>query len=460
MGHNCGLFGVAGDPDAAHRTYLGLTALQHRGQEGSGITSSDGQSIFSHRGSGFVDKVFSGKKFKDLPGNIAIGHNRYGTSGKGDHPQPVMGDFTMAHNGTIPDTTKLEEFLDSKNISTRGLNDSEMIHSATSYYTKRGSSLEEAIIDAQPLFADGAYSLLFMNKDQIIAVRDQHGIRPLSIGQSDGSWIFSSETCALDTIRASHIDNVKAGEMVIAETGQTELRRIQLFDGHETMSADEYYYIDKPNSKLGGQSIQIVRKRMGVILAREEGGIDADLVIGVPDSGIPAALGYAQESGILYDVGIISDRYVGRTFITPGQDERKKAVARKLHPIPEIVDGKRLIVGDDSIVRGTTAMKYVQDLRDAGAMEVHLRIPTPPIIYPNFYGLDTPKQENLFAYGKSLEEMRRILGVDSLRFVSLDGMVEAIGVPAENLDLSCFNGDYPVPIGKRRAEVVFDMHNR
>lgn len=459
----CAVFGIydGGGADVAEATAMGLFALQHRGQESSGVTSSDGDTIFDHRRGGLVAQIYDETvfDFASLPGPIALGHNRYGTSsrklGPDAHIQPIIsGDrsFSLAHNGNIPDTTALETFLDSKGIRNPQDNDTEMMHAAVAYYVSRGASLEDGLREAAPLFT-GAYSLLAMDNERLIALRDPKGIRPLSIGRYNGAYVFSSETTGLDIIGAGNLRDVRPGEMVIVDQGG--FRSEQIAPGEQRLDIFEYVYFAHPGSNLLERNVSVVRGRFGEILAQEHPA-DADLVVPVPLTAEPAAIGFHDASGIPLKQGIVKNRYVGRTFITPGEKQRSNAINQKLHAIPEVVGGQRVVVVDDSIVRGATSRNIVRMLREAGAREVHMRITSPPIYYPDFYGIDTPRQESLLASKRSIEEMRQFINADSLGYLSLEGMMRAVGVPEGMLSTSSFTGEYPVDIGRRREEVVFD----
>ena len=463
INEKCGIFGVFGQGlEAARLTHPGLFALQHRGQESSGIVSSTGNEMYFHKGRGLVSRVYSDGDLDCLPGHMAIGHNRYATSGGSthEHNQPVIrslsGDgeyIALAHNGNLPTSEKLEEFLLAQNIDATVLNDSEMMTEALRSYLLKGFSLEEAVQASYPLF-DGAFSLLCMTKDQLVVVRDSHGIRPLSMARLNGGVIFSSETCAIDTIGASFERDILPGEMVVVDGSGT--RNIQIKLGTQKLDLFEFVYFARPDSILLGQRVNEVRRRAGMKLA-EESFIDADVVIPVPDSAIPVALGYSERSGIRVDFGLAKNRYIHRTFIEPEQHLREKEVEMKLIPIPEVLKGKRVIVLDDSIVRGTTQMKLVEILRRAGAKEVHVRISSPPVRFPDFYGIDTPRQQNLIAATKSIEEIRAFIKADSLAYLSFDGLIEATGVPKEMFCTSCFTGHYPIDIGKRAKELTLAL---
>lgn len=457
-GEKCAVFGIYSNSlDNSHITAKGLFSLQHRGQESSGITTSDGENIYSHRKTGLVSQVYDEESLNSLVGNIAIGHNRYATysrRGGQEHLQPVIDEdrtFTLAHNGNLPDTAKIEAFLDEKGVQTDTLNDTEMMHAAILYYVKKGASLDDAILDAVPLFT-GAFSLLAMDKEKIVAIRDKNGIRPFSIGSLNGGYVFSSETCALDTVGARFVRAVNPGEMVVAN--ENGLLSVEFGQADQKLDIFEFVYFSRPDSILMGKSVYQARKNFGKILA-EEHPIKGDIVIPVPDSGVPAANGYSQVSGIPFEEGLIKNRYIGRTFITPGQDKRSEDVALKLNPLPDVLHNKRVIVVDDSIVRGTTSKRLVKRIRDAGAREVHLVITSPPVKFPDFYGIDTPSQRELIGANKTIEEMRRFISADSLSFLSIEGMIKATGLPGEVFSTSCFTGEYPIDIGKRRKEISY-----
>lgn len=460
INEKCGIFGVYGQGlEAARLTHPGLFALQHRGQESSGIVSSTGHEMYLRKGRGLVAQVYSREDLDSLPGHLAIGHNRYSTS-KGstpEHNQPVIrplvrdGEYiALAHNGNLPTTNALEEFLLQKNIDISSLNDSEMMAEAIKRYLLKGSSLDEAVLAAYPLF-NGAFSMLCMTKDQLVAVRDSYGIRPLSMARLNGGVFFSSETCAIDTIGASFERDILPGEMVVVDRSGT--RNIQIKDGTQNLDLFEFVYFARPDSILLGQRVNEVRFRSGVMLA-EESFIDADVVIPVPDSAIPVAEGYSERSGIKLRHALMKNRYIHRTFIEPEQHLREREVEMKLIPIPEVLRGRRVIVLDDSIVRGTTQKRLVEILRRAGAKEVHVRISSPPVRFPDFYGIDTPNQYNLIAATKNVEGIRQYIGADSLAFLSFHGLIEATGVPKEMFCTSCFTGQYPINIGDRAKELI------
>lgn len=457
----CGIFGVTGAGfEAARLVHPGLWALQHRGQESSGIASSDGKKIYLHKGMGLVAHVFSEEHLKKLKGYLAIGHNRYSTSGDSvvSHAQPILektknGSIALVHNGNLPSTKTLEEFLTSKKISIKGLNDSEMIAKAVACYVKDGKTLEQAIIAAYPLFT-GVFCLLIMDEKKVIALRDSFGIRPLCLGKLNGGFIVASETCALDIIGAKFLREVKPGEMVIID--DKGLKSIQVKKGKPNLDIFEFVYFARPDSYLMGKSVDLVRQNLGRELALENN-IKADIVIPVPDSAIPAAIGFSRQSGIPFEMGLIKNRYIHRTFISPEEHTRHKAVQQKLNPMKHILSGKSVIVIDDSIVRGTTSKQIIRMIRIAGAKKIHLLISSPPVKFPDFYGINTPNQKELIAAVKNIDQIAKELGVDSLHYLSMEGLLRAVGLPENLLCTACFTGKYPVSIGEKAKEVDFSI---
>ncbi len=458
----CGIFGVYGKGfEAARLVHPGLWALQHRGQESSGIASSDGKKIYLHKGIGLIAHVFSEEDLKKLKGHLAIGHNRYSTSGDSwdKHSQPILVNvkdgkhIVVAHNGNLPSTKKLEEFFREKKIDAKKLNDSEMIANAIGVYVSEGKTLEEAIGLAYPLFT-GVFCLLIMDEKKIVAVRDSFGIRPLCLGKLNGGFVVASETCALDIIGAKFVREVKPGEMIIIS--DKGLKSIQIEKGNQKMDTFEYVYFARPDSYILGKSVDQVRQNLGMELAKEVK-IDADIVIPVPDSAIPAAIGFSRQSGIPFEMGLIKNRYIHRTFISPEAHTRHKIVQLKLNPMRHILEGKRVIVVDDSIVRGTTSKQIIKMIRDTGAKEVHLVVSSPPVKFPDFYGINTPDQKELIAAVKKIPEIEKELGVDSIHYLSLEGLIRAIGLPEDILCTSCFTGNYPIDIGERAKEIDFTI---
>jgi amidophosphoribosyltransferase len=452
----CGVFGaVTGSRYAERLTYYGLFALQHRGQESSGIASMVEGDFNHHAGEGLVAHVYHQAALDGLKSHMAIGHNRYATSGEtGDaHLQPIVdreAGFAFAHNGNLPSTATLEAFLTAHGLAHEGLNDSHMMAAAIGYYVRRGQSLVEAIEAAWPLFT-GAFSCVAMDAEGVVGFRDECGIRPLSIGRLDDGYAIASETCAFDTVGAAFLRDVKPGEIVSITAKGVKHR--QIAPSRTALDIFEYVYFARPDSLVMGRKVNEVRRAMGRNLAREYP-IKADVVIPVPDSAIPAALGYAQASGIRFDQGFIKNRYIHRTFIRPTQEMRERDVKTKLNPVPEALMGKDVIVIDDSIVRGTTTAQIVDMLHGAGVQSVHVLVSSPPVKYPDFYGINTPRQEDLIAARMSVDEIRRHIGATTLGYLSLEGTVRATGWPKSKLNTSCFDGVYPIGIGERARDVL------
>jgi amidophosphoribosyltransferase len=456
LNEKCAVFGIYGaqDNDAARTTYYGLWALQHRGQESSGIVSSDNTQLYRHAGSGLVANVYRTKDIESLKGSIAIGHNRYATSGGEDdfYNQPFLhskAHFAFAHNGNLPDTTKLEAFLKKSKVATSRLNDSRMMEKAIGYFISQGLNLEQAIIQSYPLFT-GVFSAVAMDAEKLVAFRDECGVRPLCIGTLGDAYVVASETCAFDTVGATYLRDVQPGELVVID--KNGISSHQVVAGRQKLDIFEFVYFARPDSMLMGQRVNKVRENFGREMAAEFS-IDADVVVPVPDSSIPVGLGYAQASGIPFDMGLIKNRYIHRTFIQPTAEMRRRDVRMKLNPVKESLEGKRVILVDDSIVRGTTMRQVVQMIRDAGARELHVCISSPPVMYPDFYGINTPDQNDLIAARMSIEEIRDFLGADSLNHLSLDATVRATEIPASQFSMSCFDGVYPVAIGEREKDV-------
>lgn len=448
----CGIFGVIGARDAAAMTALGLHALQHRGQEACGIVSLDGQEFYAHRGIGHVAQVFNDNiLFEQLPGSVASGHVRYATTGGSGlrNVQPLFADlaaggFSIAHNGNISNAMTLKRELVSKGSIFQSTSDTEVIIHliATSRYHK----LLDRFVDALRM-VEGAYSLICMTPKRLIACRDPLGIRPLVMGKIGDAVVFASETVALDVVGAEFVREVEPGEIVEVRTDGRITSHRPFAETSPRPCIFEHVYFSRPDSVMGGQSVYEVRRQIGAELAREAP-VEADLVVPVPDSGVPAAIGYAQQSGIPFGLGIIRSHYVGRTFIQPSDGARHADVKRKHNANRALVKGKRIVLIDDSIVRGTTSMKIVQMMRDAGAAEVHMRIASPPTSYSCFYGVDTPEREKLLAARMDVAEMTSFIGADSLEFVSIDGLYRAVGEKSRNAGCpqhcdACFTGDYP-----------------
>ncbi len=441
----CGIFGIFGHDEAANLTYLGLHALQHRGQESAGIVSGDGEGLHVHRQMGLVADVFSAEALAKLPGRLAIGQVRYSTAGVSQlkNAQPFMvqyagGGLAIAHNGNLVNADQLREDLGKRGAIFQSDSDTEAIIHLIAH--SRGTTLEEKIGDALSQ-AQGAYSLLLLTPHKLVAVRDSFGFRPLVLGRLKNAYVVASETTALDLIEAEFIRELEPGEMLsIDETGLHSSRPFSATRLGRCVF--ELVYFAKPDSMLFGMSVYEVRKKLGIQLAREQPA-DADLVIAVPDSGVPAAIGYAHQSGIPYDVGLIRSHYVGRTFIEPQQSIRHFGVKLKLSAVREVLRGKRVVVVDDSIVRGTTSRKIVKMIKDAGATEVHLRISSPPTRWPCYYGIDTPSRQELIASSHSVEEIAKYVTADSIGYLSLEGLGEAVGDRSSSTFCNaCFSGQY------------------
>src|SRR3989344_5216155 len=436
----CGIVGIYGKNLPISRlAFFALFALQHRGQEASGITTNDGDKLRTHKGAGLVAQVYKEKDIENLKGYIGIGHNRYSTSGGGalDHAQPVVNKeetFALAHNGNLPSVKLLEEFLASHKILKQNRSDSELITDAINYYIQEGNSIEESMEKVFPLLS-GSFSLVIMDKNNLVAVRDAYGMRPLALGKIDEGYIIVSETCALHTIGATFEREIEPGEMVVING--RGIKSVQLAKPTPNHDIFEYVYFARPDSVLNGKLIYEVRKNFGVTLAKEFK-IRADAIVPVPDTATPVALGYSVASGIPIEMALVKNRYVHRTFIEPDQKSRRHSVALKLIPLPQVLKDKKIIVIDDSIVRGNTCKRLVETFFKSGVKEVHLVISSPPIRFPDFYGIDTPKQDQLIASSKTVEEIREFLGATSLHFLSFDGMIKSIGLPKEHLSTSCF----------------------
>jgi amidophosphoribosyltransferase len=450
----CGVFGIFGHPDAAAITALGLHALQHRGQESTGIVTFDGVRFHSERRLGLVGDAFSDERvIANLPGASAIGHNRYSTTGETvlRNVQPLFseitgGGFAVCHNGNLTNGLTLREGLIRDGAICQSTSDTEVILHLVA--RSRKNRFIDRFIDALRQI-EGAYALVGITNKKVVGARDPLGIRPLVIGELDGRYILASETCALDIIGARHVRDVKNGEVVVITQEGIE-SHFPFPPQPMRPCIFEYIYFSRPDSIVNGRPIYSLRKAMGMELAREAQTF-ADVVVPVPDSGVPAALGFAQESGIPYELGIIRNHYVGRTFIEPTQSIRALGVRMKHSANRAVVEGKRIVLIDDSIVRGTTSVKIVRMMREAGASEVHFRISSPPIRFPDFYGIDTPIRDNLLAATHDLEEMRAYIGCDSLAFLSIEGLYRAMGEKARDprrpqFTDHCFTGDYPTPL--------------
>lgn len=454
LNEECGVVGVWGHQDAAQVAYYGLHALQHRGQEGAGIVTSDGSKLSISKGEGLVTEIFTAEKMQELSGSgkAAIGHVRYATAGGGGYQnvQPLLfqsytGGLALAHNGNLVNANQLRAQLESQGSIFQTTSDTEVL----AHLIKRSTftNLKEAVKNALSLIK-GAYAFVILTETEMILAMDPHGLRPLSLGKIGDAYVAASETVALDIVGAEFVRDIEPGELVVInDSGITS----EFFSksGQRAMCMMEYVYFSRPDSIIDGINVHAARKRMGKQLAREAQ-IEADIVTGVPDSSISAAIGYAEEAGIPYEMGLIKNRYVGRTFIQPSQSLREQGVKMKLSPVRGVVEGKRVIMVDDSIVRGTTSRRIVKMLKEAGAKEVHVVISSPPIKNPCFYGIDTSRKEELIANSKSVEEIRKIIEADSLTFLSAEGMVEAVARPFEGETggacLACFTGNYPTEI--------------
>ncbi|MDA8121205.1 MAG: amidophosphoribosyltransferase [Deltaproteobacteria bacterium] len=451
----CGIFGVMGHPEAANLAYLGLYALQHRGQESAGIACSDGEVITFHKEMGLVADIFSEDILARLPGHTAIGHVRYSTTGSSElkNAQPFVVDFesgsiAVSHNGNLVNAHLLKQELEVGGSIFQSTMDTEVIVHLIAR-SKRGR-IEDRIVDALSQVR-GAYSLLFITRDKLIAVRDPHGIRPMVLGKIKGGHVVCSESCALDLIEGELVRDVEPGEMIVIDQRGLQSSR-PFFPAPPHFCIFEYIYFARPDSVFGGVTVYDVRKRLGTELSRAHP-VDADVVIPVPDSGVPAAIGYSEESGIPFQMGLIRNHYVGRTFIEPQQSIRHFGVKIKLNAVKGVVEGKRVVVVDDSIVRGTTGRKIIKMIRAAGAREIHVRISSPPTAFPCYYGIDTPLRRDLIAATHNLDEINTYLTSDTLGYLTIDGLRACIprGEKKGYCD-SCFSGDYPVPLDVQESD--------
>jgi amidophosphoribosyltransferase len=442
----CGVFGVFGHKDAAKLTYFGLYALQHRGQESTGIVSSTGKSIYEHKGMGLVPEVFNEINVNMLYGHIAIGHVRYSTTGSSiaKNAQPFVVSHSgktlaIAHNGNLTNARRVRTDLEKKGSIFQTTMDSEIIVHLLARNIQKG--LEEAMIQTVSQI-QGAYSCALMTEDTLIAFRDPNGFRPLCLGLLDEAYIVASETCALDLIGAQFIRDIDPGEILII--GENGFKAIRPFPKHrKTFCIFEYIYFARPDSTIFGQNVYAVRKRLGKKMAQEYP-IGADFAMPFPDSGNYAAIGFCQESGIPLEMGVIRNHYVGRTFIEPVQSMRDFEVKIKLNPVKDILNQKRVVIVEDSIIRGTTSKMRIKTLREAGAWEIHMMVSCPPHRYPCYYGIDFSTEGELIASQHSVDEIKNFIGLDSLCYLSLPGMLEATGLDKDSFCLACFTGDYPI----------------
>lgn len=460
LNEECGVFGVWGHKEAAQLAYYGLHSLQHRGQEGAGIVVKNDQTLKGHKGMGLIAEVFSNGELETLEGDAAIGHVRYSTAGGNviNNVQPFLFHFhnhslALAHNGNLINSRSLRKELEEQGSIFQTTSDSEVL----AHLIKRNNgrelidSLKESLNQVK-----GGFAYLLLTENEMIAALDPNGFRPLSIGKLGDAYIVASETCAFDVIGATFIRDVEPGEIVIINDEGIHTDRFT-DDVNPALCSMEYIYFARPDSNIAGVNVHTARKNMGKLLAKEAL-IEADVVTGVPDSSISAAIGYAEASGIPYELGLIKNRYVARTFIQPTQELREQGVKMKLSAVRGVVEGKRVVMIDDSIVRGTTSRRIVRLLREAGATEVHVRIASPPLKYPCFYGIDIQTKKELIAAKHSVEEIREIIGADSLEFLSEEGLIDAIGRPYEGkyggLCMAYFNGDYPTELYDYEEELL------
>lgn len=448
MIEKCGIFGIFGHPEASNIAYLGLYSLQHRGQESAGIVSSDGETLHCHRGMGLVSEVFTREIIKNLPGNRAIGHVRYSTAGASHikNAQPFVveysrGRLAVSHNGNLTNARRIRDELEAYGSIFQSTMDTEVIIHLIAQ--SREPLLPDRVVAALQQ-AKGAYSLVFLDEEQLIAVRDPNGFRPLVLGKLKDAYVIASETCAFDLIGAEYLREIEPGEiLVIDEKGLQSIRPFEKTTN--SLCVFEFIYFARPDSIIFDRSVYSVRLALGRQLAREHP-VEADVVVPIPDSGFPATIGYGQESGIPQEMGLIRNHYIGRTFIEPEQSIRHFGVKIKLNAVKDVIRGKRVILVDDSIVRATTGRKIVKMIRNAGAEQIHVRISSPPITHPCFYGIDTPLRKELIAATHTIDEVSTYLTTNSLGYLSLEGLKECVGDNHHSFCYACFTGDYPVPI--------------
>jgi len=449
----CAIFGIVGHEEAANLTYLGLHALQHRGQEGAGIVSTDGEHPYTHRRKGLVSEAFNTTHLSRLKGHTAIGHTRYSTTGSNTmaNLQPLLmksalGWVAVAHNGNLVNSARLSSMLEEEGSIFQSTNDTEVIVHLMARSQKKNlpSALTHALKQVE-----GAYSLIVLNQKMLIAVRDPRGFRPLVMGRWRDNLVFASETCAFNLIGAEYEREVQPGEMILVSLDRpNEFQSLYPFEPAEKKRCVfEYIYFARPDSNLYGANVHQMRKNLGRRLAQEQPAVDGDVVIPVPDSGVAAAIGYAEEAGLKFDLGIIRSHYIGRTFIEPKQSIRDFGVKLKLNAVTECIRGKNVVVVDDSLVRGTTSKKLIQHLREAGAKKVHLRISAPPTSHSCFYGIDTPTRKELLASSNGVDDIREFIGADTLGYLSLEGLLEVTSKEADRgFCHACFSGEYPTPV--------------
>ncbi|MBU0533883.1 MAG: amidophosphoribosyltransferase [Candidatus Omnitrophica bacterium] len=457
----CGIFGIYGHKDASRLTYLGLYALQHRGEESAGIVAANGGGkVKSHNGMGLVSDVFNEKTIKSLHGNVAVGHVRYSTTGSSisKNIQPFLvahrkGHIAIAHNGNLVNTRQLRRGMESKGSIFQTSMDSELVVHLIAKSDKKDK--EHVIIDALSQL-EGAYSIILMLNNTLIGARDPYGFRPLCIGKLDGAYVLASETCALDLIQAKYVRDIEPGEIVFIDN--KGLRSIKPFPPQTHASCIfEYIYFSRPDSNIFEKNVYLTRKRLGKQLAKEHP-VKADLIMPIPDSGNYAALGFAEASNIPYEIGMIRNHYIGRTFIQPSQFIRDFKVKIKLNPIKDVLKGKRIVIIEDSIVRGTTSRIRVKTLREAGAKEIHMRVSCPPLISPCFYGIDFPTKKELIASNRTIESIKDFIGLDSLKYLSLEGMLKSMLLPKEEFCTACFTGNYPTKLSKKVSKKMLEKN--
>jgi len=459
--HSCGLFGVYGHRDAARLTYLGLYSLQHRGEEAAGSVTYDGKTMHTHKAMGLVSEVFNEATLHGLSGRMALGHTRYSTTGSSTlkNSQPLVvsyakGALAVAHNGNLVNAHELRQQLEANGSIFQTTVDSEIILHLLARATNR--EFEDDLVECLRLLK-GAFSLIFLTERELVGARDPNGFRPLCIGRLNKTYILASETCALDIIGAKFVREVEPGEVVcIGPSGVRSLHPFKDLPTQRSHCLFEHVYFARPDSLIFGESVQNVRVKLGRQLAREHP-VEADLVMPIPDSGNFAALGYSLESKIPFTLGMIRNHYVGRTFIQPAQEIRDLKIRVKFNPIKEIIEGKRLVIVDDSIVRGNTTRARVKSLREAGARTIHMRVSCPPTKFSCFYGIDFPTKKELIANTLSLEEIRKFIGVESLGYLSQDGLLKAVGRPADYCT-ACWSGQYPIPFGGEGDKYALEKH--
>ncbi|MBD3264669.1 MAG: amidophosphoribosyltransferase [Candidatus Omnitrophica bacterium] len=454
----CGIFGITFHKEAARLTYLGLYALQHRGEESAGIAVYNKKGVLFHKGMGLAGDVFNEESIGSLKGEIAIGHVRYSTTGSthSRNIQPFLarhkkGNIAIAHNGNLTNTAYLHNMMEEKGSIFQTTMDSEIItHLIAANPIK---DFKHSVVTAL-MQLRGAYSLILMLNDLLVGARDPFGFRPLCLGKLDNSYVLASETCALDLIQAEYIRDVEPGEVIFIKKDKIDSIK-PFFGKNHALCIFEYVYFSRPDSNIFGENVYLTRKNLGRQLAREYS-LDCDLVMPIPDSGSYAALGFAQEAGIPYEAGMIRNHYVGRTFIQPSQFIRDFRVKVKLNPVSEVLKGKRIMVIEDSIVRGTTCRARVETLRDAGAKEIHMGVSCPPITSPCFYGIDFPTRKELIAHNRSIEQIRDFIGLDSLHYLSLEGMLSAMPLSGKEFCTACFSGKYPDKVPRRFSKKVLE----